>query len=63
LVNKIKANNLQDQGLDTIDANLALGMSVYNRSFQAASEIVKNFNMKSIRLLSNNPNKKTEMKN
>jgi GTP cyclohydrolase II len=57
LANKISAYALQDQGLDTVEANIALGLPVDNRTFDAAAEILRNLEVKSIRLLSNNPSK------
>ncbi len=57
LENKIRAYKLQDQGLDTVEANLALGLPIDTRSFEVAAEILHSFDIRSIRLLSNNPNK------
>lgn len=57
LANKIKAYHLQDFGLDTVDANIELGLPVDSRTYQSASEIIDSFNIKSIHLLSNNPQK------
>ncbi len=61
LANKIKAYNLQDQGLDTINANLALGLPVDSRSYFTASSIIKHFSPKSIKLITNNPDKLFEL--
>ncbi|WP_333873466.1 GTP cyclohydrolase II [Methylobacter sp.] len=57
LGNKIRAYALQDRGLDTVEANIALGLPVDGRSFEIASEILENINVGSIRLMSNNPDK------
>lgn len=57
LANKIKAYDLQDQGLDTVEANVALGLPIDKRSFEAAAEILLALQVNSIRLMSNNPNK------
>lgn len=57
LSNKIKAYALQDEGLDTVEANIALGFPVDSRSFDIAAEILLDLNIKSIRLMSNNPSK------
>lgn len=55
LANKLKAYALQEQGLDTVDANNALGLPVDNRDYAIAYQILKYFGMESIRLLTNNP--------
>jgi GTP cyclohydrolase II len=57
LANKIRAYALQDQGFDTVDANIALGLPVDNRCFDIAAELLITLNIRSIRLLSNNPDK------
>lgn len=58
LGDKIRAYSLQDRGLDTVDANLELGLPVDKRSYQAAAEILSLLGFKQIRLLSNNPLKR-----
>jgi 3,4-dihydroxy 2-butanone 4-phosphate synthase/GTP cyclohydrolase II len=58
LANKIKAYALQDQGHDTLDANLELGFVGDARSYGAAAQILKHFGVSSVRLLSNNPAKR-----
>ena len=60
LVNKLRAYNLQDRGLDTVDANLALGFKVDHRTYKAAVEILADLQIGTIRLLTNNPDKLTE---
>lgn len=57
LANKIRAYALQDEGLDTVEANIALGLPVDSRTFDIATAILKNLKVKSIRLMSNNPAK------
>ena len=57
LSEKIKAYQLQDQGLDTVDANLALGHNIDERDFGDAAEILNSLRINSVILLSNNPEK------
>ena len=57
LTEKLKAYILQNQGLDTVDANLELGHSVDSRDWTEAIAILKNLNLTSIQLLTNNPEK------
>lgn len=57
LINKLKAYQLQDKGLNTIDANLHLGFEPDERDYEVASEILKDLNISSVRLLTNNPTK------
>lgn len=57
LLNKLKAYALQDQGLDTVDANLALGLPSENREYGAAVSILRDLGVKSVRLMTNNPAK------
>jgi len=57
LGNKIKAYNLQDRGLDTVDANLALEFPEDSRDFSVAADILMQFDISSVKLLTNNPEK------
>ncbi|MDD5089104.1 MAG: GTP cyclohydrolase II [bacterium] len=57
LVNKIHAYALQDSGLDTVEANHALGFRDDERDYAVAAEMLKALGVKSIHLLSNNPKK------
>lgn len=57
LVNKLKAYALQEQGIDTIEANHALGFPADLRDFTIAAKILKSLGIKSIQLMTNNPDK------
>jgi 3,4-dihydroxy 2-butanone 4-phosphate synthase/GTP cyclohydrolase II len=57
LSEKIRAYELQDQGLDTVEANLALGHDVDEREFADAVEILNELKIRDVRLLTNNPMK------
>lgn len=57
LGNKIKAYNLQENGVDTVDANRILGFPDDSRDFYCAIRILRDLNVASVRLLTNNPNK------
>ena len=57
LLNKLRAYALQDQGYDTVDANLALGLPSENREYGAAVAILRDMGVTSVRLMTNNPAK------
>ncbi|MEV0625631.1 bifunctional 3,4-dihydroxy-2-butanone-4-phosphate synthase/GTP cyclohydrolase II [Nonomuraea wenchangensis] len=57
LLAKLKAYSLQDNGSDTVDANLELGLPVDAREFSNAGQILADLGVKSVRLLTNNPSK------
>lgn len=59
---KLKAYALQDQGFDTVDANTRLGFDVDERLFFPAIEMLRHLHIKAVRLLTNNPNKVTALK-
>lgn len=61
LVPKLKAYNLQDQGLDTVDANTAQGLPVDSREYSAAAQILRDLGVGSVALLSNNPGKRLDL--
>jgi GTP cyclohydrolase II len=57
LVNKLRAYSLQDQGLDTLDANRALGYGADERNFLVAAEMLRQLGISRVQLLTNNPDK------
>ncbi|WP_353828540.1 GTP cyclohydrolase II [Agromyces sp. SYSU T0242] len=57
LINKLRAYRLQEGGLDTLDANLALGLPIDARDYTAASAILDDLGVDRVRLLTNNPEK------
>lgn len=63
LLNKIKAYKLQEQGLDTLEANLYLGLPADARNYDTAAEILKHFGITQIKLITNNPDKITQLEN
>ncbi|MFE5188914.1 GTP cyclohydrolase II [Streptomyces sp. NPDC056628] len=58
LLAKLRAMALQAEGLDTVEANLALGLPVDARDYGAAAGILRDLNVRSVRLMSNNPRKR-----
>ncbi|KLT73381.1 GTP cyclohydrolase [Neisseria arctica] len=63
LINKIRAYQLQDQGLDTVEANVALGLPVDARDFTLAKHMFEYLGISEIRLLTNNPRKVEVLQN
>ncbi|PIU74763.1 MAG: GTP cyclohydrolase II [Candidatus Portnoybacteria bacterium CG06_land_8_20_14_3_00_39_12] len=62
LINKLRAYKLQEQGLDTYDANTALGLPPDNRTYEMVKTILKDIKVKSIKLISNNPDKFNQLR-
>ena len=62
LVNKIRAYSLQDDGADTVDANLLLGFEEDERDYEVAARMLKLLGIRSIRLKTNNPDKVAQLR-
>jgi 3,4-dihydroxy 2-butanone 4-phosphate synthase/GTP cyclohydrolase II len=58
LVNKLKAYRLQEQGMDTVEANLHLGLPMDRRDYGLGAQILRSLGVSKIRLISNNPRKR-----
>ena len=58
LINKLKAYKLQEQGMDTVQANLALGLPMDSRDYGVGAQILRDLGISKIKLISNNPQKR-----
>lgn len=63
LLDKLRAYNLQDEGHDTVDANLLLGHDSDERTYELAALMLRDLNVRSVRLLTNNPSKIESLRN
>ena len=61
LLNKIRAYHLQDEGMDTVEANIALNLPIDARDFKLAKYILDYLEVQSLRLMTNNPQKVATM--
>ncbi|MCI5057422.1 MAG: bifunctional 3,4-dihydroxy-2-butanone-4-phosphate synthase/GTP cyclohydrolase II [Flavobacteriales bacterium] len=59
LLNKLKAYKLQEEGLDTVDANLKLGFKMDERDYGVGAQILRSLGVRKMKLMSNNPKKRT----
>jgi len=62
LSNKIRAYKLQDQGVDTVDANVQLGLPVDTRTYDDSLSVLRHLGVKSVKLYTNNPDKMSALK-
>ncbi len=63
MANKLKAYHLQDNGLDTVEANLKLGFSADQRNYDLVASILKQKGINSVKLMTNNPDKINQIQN
>jgi 3,4-dihydroxy 2-butanone 4-phosphate synthase/GTP cyclohydrolase II len=62
LLNKVRAYALQEQGYDTVDANIKLGLPIDGRKYYIAASVLRQLNVNHVRLMTNNPNKISDLK-
>lgn len=59
LINKLKAYKLQEEGMDTVEANIELGFKMDHRDYGIGAQIIRSLGIKKMKLLSNNPKKRS----